>query len=197
MATCFGSREDRRGRKPAVRILPPTVNGPAQLISTGNLSRSVDRISEAISPVAWDDNRVGHSLDVREGRGKHRVGGIVADKVACLIQAVDDRLIRALHIEFREDAAIQEIAVSKIIAPDIPAANQPLLGDAPPLGETGGIVRLDNRGTEAGVCESHKTARYTARVDIKARYVAPIINSRWDRLGHVAAGIIKSRDDLD
>src|SRR5678816_2645400 len=94
----------------AVRILPPTVNGAAQLIATGNLSRSVDRIGEAISPVAWDDDRVGHSLDVGERHGKHCVGGIVADKVASIIHAVDDRIIRAVNIEFREDAAVEKVA---------------------------------------------------------------------------------------
>ena len=97
-------------------------------------------------------------LDVRERHGEHRLGGIVAHKVARIIQAIDDRIVRAVDIEFRKDTAIEKVAVSKSIAPDIPTANQPLVSDAPPLGVTHGVVRLNNRGAEGAVGESHKTA---------------------------------------
>ena len=92
----------------AVRILPPAVDVAVKLIATCDLSRSVDRIGEAISPVAWNDDRVGQSLDVGERRSEYCLTGIITDKVARIIHAVDERLIRAVNIEFREDTAIQE-----------------------------------------------------------------------------------------
>ena len=70
---------------------------------------------------------------------------IVADKVARIIQPIDDRFVRAAHIEFRKDAAVEKVAVSESIAPDIPTANQPLISDAPSLGMAHSIVRLNDR----------------------------------------------------
>src|SRR5436189_5156755 len=97
----------KRGVNCAVRILPPAVNFAALLIATCDLSRSVDRIGEAISPVAWNDDRRRDSPNIRERRGEHRLAGIVTDKVAHIIHAVDDRIIRAVNIEFRKDAPVE------------------------------------------------------------------------------------------
>ena len=105
----------------------------AKLIATCDLSRSVDRIGEAVSPVAWNDDRRRDPANVREGYAA-RLVAVVTDKVARIIQPIDDRFVRPAHIEFRKDAAVEKVAVSESIAPDIPTANQPLVRDAPSLG---------------------------------------------------------------
>ena len=94
-------------------------------------------------------------------------------------------------------APFQEVAVGESIAPDIPTANQPPISDAPPLGVTHSIVRLNDRGAEGAVSGADKTAGDAARVDNNAGDVAAVIDSFWDRLSNVAIGVINRRDDLN